>query len=363
MPNRGLTKITVPEQKKPSIPKKNTSMMPSFNPEEVFLLPEDVNNLRQPSAIPPKPISQPMAQPNVIRNASLQTLPDEPMQPEDDSSNFLASLIAQGVAGIGTGLMGGSPADIQRSAGIFESMRSQEASRNKAKLLMDPKSEESKKRREVFKKLGYNVPDNFSYTDLNDPTVLQALKGQMEQSRLAVMPRAGIGVSGAGKPKEEKESKDQKETDKFTSNTETIKKQLEEYRKAIKAIKSPYGYAAEKAKAESLANSLLLKIKTAEKTGALDTGSISIIQDITGSPDYTRDEVIDARINQALKNLNDNVENELRGTGTINKFYKPYISPEIQDEREKAIIQNYYSNPNDPDNLKMYQDLRTKKGF
>jgi hypothetical protein len=73
--------------------------------------------------------------------------------------------------------------------------------------------------------------------------------------------------------------------------------------------------------------------------------------------------VIDARINQALKNLNDNVENELRGTGTINKFYKPYISPEIQDEREKAIIQNYYSNPNDPDNLKMYQDLRTKKGF
>ena len=107
----------------------------------------------------------------------------------------------------------------------------------------------------------------------------------------------------------------------------------------------------------------MLKIKTAEKTGALDTGSISIIQEITGSPDYTRDEVIDARINQALKNLNDNVENELRGTGTINKFYKPYIPAQINDDREKTIIQNYYSNPNDPDNLKMYQDLMIKKGL
>jgi len=156
-----------------------------------------------PSAIPPKPVSQPIPQPNVIRTAGLQMVPEEPMQSEDDPSNFLASLIAQGAAGIGTGLMGGSPADIQRSAGMFESMRSQKASRNKAKLLMDPKSEESKKRREVFKKLGYNVPDNFSYTDLNDPTVLQTLKGQMEQSRLATMPRQGGGVGGAGKPEKE----------------------------------------------------------------------------------------------------------------------------------------------------------------
>lgn len=200
---RGLNRKVIPEQKKPSIPKKNTSMMPSFNPEDVFLLPEDVNNFRQPSAIPPRPVSQPMSQQNVIRTAGLQMLPEEPMQSEDDSSNFLASLIAQGVAGIGTGLMGGSPADIRRSAGMFESMRSQEASRNKAKLLMDPKSEESKKRREVFKKLGYNVPDNFSYTDLNDPTVLQTLKGQMEQSRLATMPRQGGGIGGVGKPEKE----------------------------------------------------------------------------------------------------------------------------------------------------------------
>ena len=70
---------------------------------------------------------------------------------QDDSSNFLGSLIAQGVAGIGTGLMGGSASDIQRSARMFDSMRSQQASRDRAKLLMDPKSEESRKKREVYK--------------------------------------------------------------------------------------------------------------------------------------------------------------------------------------------------------------------
>jgi hypothetical protein len=311
-------------------------------------------------SVPISPMAQPTRMPTMIPSPMSQPTPEAQ---DDDSGRFLASLIAQGAAGFGTGMTGGSPKDIMNSANMFQYMRDTQENQRRAKLLTDPSSEESKRRREVYKSLGFQVPNNLSATDLNDPTVLQTLKGQMEQSRLATMPRQGGGVGGAGKTKEEKESKDQKETDEFTSNNETIRKQLEEYRKAIKAIKSPIGYAAEKAKAEGLANSLLLKIKTAEKTGSLDTGSIEIIQKLTGSPDYTRDDVIDSTINQALSNLNDNVENITRGKGTINKFYKPYTPPEITDDREKAIIQNYYNNPNDPDNLQMYQDLRAKKGF
>ncbi len=213
-----------------------------------------------PSAIPPKPTSQPIPQPNVIRNAGLQMVPEEPMQPEDDSSNFLASLIAQGAAGIGTGLMGGSPKDIMNSANMFQYMRDQEASRNKAKLLMDPKSEESKKRREVFKKLGYNVPDNFSYTDLNDPTVLQTLKGQMEQSRLAVMPKGGGGVSGA---KEEKR-KDPTEAERlslgFAKRTESSNKMLNNLEDKFLnkeggfSPSSQFGYAPERFKSSERKN-------------------------------------------------------------------------------------------------------------
>ena len=169
--------------------------------------------------------------------------PMAPPQPEqDDSSNFLGSLIAQGVAGIGTGLMGGSASDIQRSAGMFDSMRSQQASRDRAKLLMDPKSEESKKRRMVFQKaLNFKIPDNFSYTDLNDPTVLQGLKGQAEQSRLALMPRQGGGV---GKPKEEKpkERKLSQDERALLNNSALAYKALFDMEDAIKKNKSKTSY-------------------------------------------------------------------------------------------------------------------------
>ena len=257
-----------------------------------------------PSATPP----QATPQPNVIRNAGLQMVPQEPVNSEDDT-NFLGSLIAQGVAGIGTGLMGGTPSDIQRSAGMFESMRSQQASRDKAKLLMDPKSEESKKRREVYKKLGYNVPDNFSYTDLNDPTVLQTIKGQMEQSRLAAMPRQG-GVSGAGKESKEDIKNIQSFKDATAENNKFIK-QLDEYSNLVKKIPATGGTFTSGAStiesAKVLRGKLLLQLKNIEKTGALDAGMIAIADQILGTPDYTRNEVVDAKTNQLKSAIQDDI--------------------------------------------------------
>ena len=178
-------------QKKP----KSNSFLDSLQYPEIDRsqspMPNPVVSSTPPMALPKTPSMPTMTPP--------MGSPMPPPQPEqDDSSNFLGSLIAQGVAGIGTGLMGGSASDIQRSAGMFDSMRSQQASRDRAKLLMDPKSEESRKKREVYKSLGYQVKDNLSATDLNDPTVLQGLKGQAEQSRLANMPRQGGGVGGVG---------------------------------------------------------------------------------------------------------------------------------------------------------------------
>jgi hypothetical protein len=170
------------------------------------------------SAIPKKQVNSPMPmnQNPVIRNAGMFLEPTQPNQlslspmsqpmPEpqdDDSGRFLASLIAQGAAGFGTGMMGGSAADIQRSAGTFQTMRDTQENQRRAKQLTDPNSEESKRKREVYKSLGFQVPNNLSATDLNDPTVLQTLKGNMEQSRLAAMPRGGGGVGGAGKPEKE----------------------------------------------------------------------------------------------------------------------------------------------------------------
>jgi hypothetical protein len=103
-------------------------------------------------------------------------------------------------------------------------------------------------------------------------------------------------------------------------------------------------------------------VKLAEKTGSLDDGSIKVIQGMIGTPDYTQDKVVDARIDQGLKIINDNVENEIRGRGLVNKYYQPFI-PYDASEEEKQIINNYYKNPNDPTYSKLFNDLRTKREF
>jgi hypothetical protein len=337
-----------------------------FNPQSENIPIQQSNVFNKTSIVPQKQIQRaPSAMPNqnVVLNAGIQMLPEEqmPEEPSDDSSNFLGSLIAQGITGIGTGLMGGDSYDIMRSANVFQNMRDRQANEKRAKLLTDPKSEESKRRRLVFEKaLKFKIPEEYSYTDLNDPVVLQSIRDKNMQ---AIAPKGGIGGArgGVGQVKDEKESKDQKEVDMYTSTANTLQRQLNEYRKAIKAIPITGG-AAEIAKAEALGSKILLNVKLAEKTGSLDDGSIKVIQGMIGTPDYTQDKVVDARIDQGLKIINDNVENEIRGRGLVNKYYQPFI-PYDASEEEKQIINNYYKNPNDPTYSKLFNDLRTKREF
>ena len=158
-----------------------------FNPQSENIPIQQTNAFNKTPIVPQRQIQRvPSTMPNqnVVFNAGIQMLPEEQMPKEsnDDSSNFLGSLIAQGIAGIGTGLMGGDSYDIQKSASTFQNMRDRQESERKAKLLMDPKSKESQKRRMVFKNLGYDVPEDLSYADLNDSNVLQGLRSRNQQS-------------------------------------------------------------------------------------------------------------------------------------------------------------------------------------
>lgn len=158
-----------------------------FTPSNVSLGQETIRkNIPLGLGIPQPTFRVPSAMPNqnIIRNAGMQIIPEQQMPKEtsDDSSNFLGSLIAQGIAGIGTGLMGGDSYAIQRSASMFQGMRDRQENEKRAKLLMDPKSKESQKRRMVFKNLGYDVPEDLSYADLNDSNVLQGLRSRNQQS-------------------------------------------------------------------------------------------------------------------------------------------------------------------------------------
>lgn len=382
----GKSKAKVPSKTiQPNImtPSAIVSNQPTVSSGAVILEPMDNT---------PSLITTPQDLRNVLSPMSPVEIDNINPEPEDpESGRFLASLIAQGAAGFGAGMMGGSSQDILRATGMFDRMRESDINRqdrlgqakllrderlgekqerlaeikkreDQAKSLTDPNSEESKRKREVYKSLGFQVPNNLSATDLNDPTVLQTLKGKMEQSRLAAMPRGGIGVGGAGKVKPEKESKDQSDINKFTAEADSLRDQLIEYKKAVKAIPA-LGGAAQKANAEALQKDILLTIKNIKKTGSLDVGSINVIEGMIGTADYTRNDIVDATINRSLQNLNKAVEKELRGTGTKNTKYTPYIPYENPTPQEEEIIKNYYSDPNDPDNLQMYQDLRAKKGF
>lgn len=186
----------------------NSQFSKIFNPQdETILMPQ---RKRTTSSVDTN-------QNKIVRNAGMFLEPTQPTQmsistfmnqpiseqQDDDSGRFLASLIAQGAAGFGTGLMGGSASDIQRSASQFQTMRDTQESQRKAKLLTDPNSQESKNRRQVYKSLGLDVPDNLSYTDLNDPVVLQSMRDKLQEKKLASMPRGG----GVGIAKPEKEIK------------------------------------------------------------------------------------------------------------------------------------------------------------
>ncbi|NDB61711.1 hypothetical protein EB001_25210, partial [bacterium] len=117
-----------------------------FNPQSENIPIQQTNAFNKTPIVPQRQIQRvPSTMPNqnVVFNAGIQMLPEEQMPKEtsDDSSNFLGSLIAQGIAGIGTGLMGGDSYDIMRSANAFQSMRDRQANERKAKLYTDPKSE------------------------------------------------------------------------------------------------------------------------------------------------------------------------------------------------------------------------------
>jgi hypothetical protein len=190
----------------------------SFNPEDVFLLPEDVNNFKKPRNIKNSITSTPpMAQsrmPTMTPPSMPTPRPSMPMnmpsieepEPEQDSTNFLGSLLAQGTAMLGAGIQGGNVGQVGRS---FEAGRQRAEQDRKAKALVDPKSEESKRRRMVFEKaLGSAIPEEYSATDLNDPVVLQSIRDKRMQE-LAPKGGTGIGLRGGGvaQAKPEKEVK------------------------------------------------------------------------------------------------------------------------------------------------------------
>lgn len=232
------------QQDKPAISNGALILEPMDNTPSSITTPQDLRNVLSP-----------------MSPVEIDNINPEPEDPE--SGRFLASLIAQGLTGLGAGLMGGSSQDILRSTGMFDRMRESDINRQdrlrqadllrterlgekqerlaeikkreeQAKSFTDPNSEESRKKREVYKSLGFQVPNNLSAADLNNPPVLQTLKTQMQEQKLAAMPRGGVEKKEE-KQKERKLSQDERA---LLNNSALAYKALFDMEKAIKEGKS-----------------------------------------------------------------------------------------------------------------------------
>jgi hypothetical protein len=234
---------------------------PSFNPEDVFLLPEDVNNFKKPRNIKnPITSTPPMAQsrmPTMTPSSMPTPRSSMPMnmpsmeEPEQDSTNFLGSLLAQGTAMLGAGIQGGDVGQVGRS---FEAGRQRAEQDRKAKALVDPNSAESKRRRMVFEKaLGSKIPEDYSATDLNDPVVLQSIRDKKMQE---LAPKGGTGIGGGvrggvAQAKPEKKKKLGVEEAKTLFNISTAYNAIQDLKDAVKKNVNKYSLIGDNEYTES----------------------------------------------------------------------------------------------------------------
>ena len=282
----------------------------------------------------------PMAQPSTSSMSTMTPpmgLPMPPPQPEqDDSSNFLGSLIAQGVAGIGTGLMGGSASDIQRSAGMFDSMRSQQASRDRAKLLMDPKSEESRKKREVYKQaMGFDIPKEYSATDLNDPIVLQSIRDKKMQT---IAPKS---ITTSGSPKQQGIEKSPFFKDIVTTNnmSRSVDRDLKELIGLVERSGNTPLTGADKFRKDQLVGKIAINYnRILDPSSVVKTEESQAIVKQLGLDWMTRDNVTKESLQQFQKGVGDEASDRIKG------YYGMYTT---FDPTEQQIYDDYKKNPND----------------
>lgn len=303
-----------------------------------------------------RPLKQPLGNLNIN-----QLVPEEPESSTKDDSNFLASLISQSAAMLGAGIRGGNLSDVAQN---FQEMRDrrerQKEQEDLAKKYTDPNSEESKKRRLVYKSaLGIDIPENYSYTDLNDPIVLQTLKGQMEQSRLATMPKGGIGV---GKPKEEKEKKNpfQKEINFINIYSKNGIQALDELKKLIQTKGTSELIGSSGTKMDQYIRDIAIaKTKILDPNSVISQGEIDSVKKTLGLDDYSRSFISNKSALESLDNFkNILINNRNNAINTLESL----PSEESFNDKEKFIIESYRNNPDDPDTKRAYDNMLKSKG-
>ena len=143
------------------------------------------------------------------------------------------------------------------------------------------------------------------------------LKQQMPYVRDMLAARAMQGREGGG---DVSMTKDQKDVSQYASEVQGFKTALKNYAQNVKNISlNPLDTSKESAKTQRA--DLIFKLKDLAKTGALDQGTIDLANELLPTADYTRNEVVDAKVNSFLQTLDERVKSKERGAGTRVESY------------------------------------------
>lgn len=358
---------------------------PSFNPEDVFLLPEDVNNFKKPRNIKNSITSTPlMAQSRTLtmtppsmatpRPSMPMSIPSiEEPQPEQDSTNFLGSLLAQGVASLGAGIQGGDIAQVGRS---FEAGRQRAEQDRKAKALIDPKSEESKRRRMVFEKaLGSKIPEEYSATDLNDPVVLQSIRDKKMQE---MAPKGGVvsGVrgGGVGQEKPEKEVKsNQKLLDDYTEHAQSLRSSIDVMDAVNKLNRTRIGKYTPDFSTNTQAQSGTVDragaglVKVLAGAGTVSDSDFARLKDLVPNSNMTKDLAKETAKNQTLEGTNKSLArlrldrdlgriNETDFKKIINQYNRYLKDPKLELNKQINIDTGEIEDISSPNKVKFSEE-------
>lgn len=159
--------------------------------EGEFFTPDNVS-LGQQNIRKNIPLGLGMAQPTSMPRSMPMSIPsiEEPQQ--DDSTNFLGSLVSQGAAMLGAGVRGGDVGQVGRMFDLnrqeafrqsqYQKQKAEQKQKikeqeNTAKQYVDPNSEISIQERAKAKELyGDAISDKFSYADLQNRFVREAIE-------------------------------------------------------------------------------------------------------------------------------------------------------------------------------------------
>jgi len=284
--------------------------------------------------------------------------PETPSTFEDDSqSRFLASLLGQGAAMFGGAIAGRDPMKIAEQFTedrflqdkMTQSNEQRKSAIEQAKNLMNPDSEESKRKRLVYERaLGIKIPGEFSASDLEDRNVLQGLVAQSQ-------PKQVPGRVGGGVQKKESLAKNPfyKEIILTSNMGNSVDSDLKELSDLIKKSGNSPLFGPDKLRQQQLVNQIAINYnKILDPSSVVREAESGAVIKNLGLEWLTRSDVSKEAIDQFRNSVDKTVNNNIKG------YYGMYstFSPE-----EEQIAEDFKNNPNDPKISEAYSNLLSLK--